>query len=205
MDFDLITRFLNSIRAEGEERKAKYSDMDPEMADYERLFDRAFLREFYLLVLVFIWHQVEKALVKLAAQADKGVTTPIRVEDYAAEVRRLSKPAARKEIRLRLGIEKGISSQHTVCWDILRPLVNSYKHDPFAEPSQELRNGLTLDPSAKYAPLAESDGVREALCRELGLPKDEQYSGITDAFVRSCSQFLADVKAKARLRPVERR
>jgi len=159
--------------------------MNEEMADFQQALDQKFLNEFYLLVLVFVWHQSEKDLVQLAARADETLTTELTADEYKEDVLRLSRPRSWFEISGRLGPGPEIS-QYRVCWDILRPSVNLYKHGPFDKPNEDLLRNLGLDPAENYASLADSGDVREALCSELGFPKDERYSGIADAFIQSC-------------------
>ena len=143
----------------------------------------------------------------MAARADTRLTSEITVDDWKQEVLRIAtlKPMAKRwqEIKARLSIQN--RNSYDICYNILRPLANSWKHDPFEKPRGELFQNLGLDPSRNYARHPESDALREALCRKVGISVDSGYFQITEAFVRSCRKFLEDIEANAPLRPVEQR
>ena len=205
VNFDSITRFLDAIRTEEKRREERCATLDGDIALDQLLFyDQAFLQGFYLLVLVYVWHELEREMVRLTARVQEGPAREISLHDYQQEVVRLTRNKdIWKEIRRRLPVEK--SDQYGLCYEVLRPLVNSYKHDPFGKPKKGLLEKLGLDASLNYAALTESDTVREALCRRLRLPANESYSGISDAFVRACEQLLLDATTSVALRPIERR
>ena len=61
MNTDLIRSLVGLVEAEDQNRKNARSSMSPEAAyDQATFYDAPFVNEFYLLVLFFIWHKVEK-------------------------------------------------------------------------------------------------------------------------------------------------
>ena len=85
----------------------------------------------------------------------------------------------------------------------LRLLANSYKHDPSMEPIDELLNKLNLQTGVNYAPLPESDALREGLAELIGLGKDTGYCDIAVRFVDIASDFLGNVQSRTRVSQVK--
>jgi len=70
------------VEAEEQNRKNARSSMPVEAADYQATFrDTPLVNELYLLVLLFIWHEVEKEIVLIAALSSMVDNSPISRDD----------------------------------------------------------------------------------------------------------------------------
>ena len=78
--------------------------------------------------------------------------------------------------------------------EALRLLANSYKHGPTMEPDKKLLTLLKLKENRKYAPLPESNSLREGLGTFVGLGKDAPFCDIAERFVDQASHYLQAVK-----------
>jgi len=83
--------------------------------------------------------------------------------------------------------------------EALRLLANSYKHDPSKKPDEDLLKLLNLETGVTYAPLAESDGLREGLASFISLERDADYCDIAETFVTIVDRFIDDVQKKTQL------
>lgn len=205
MKTDLITSIIELIKSEEERRNDNLPRDNPDLTCDQWIFDDLpILNGHYLLVLVLVWHEIEKELLRLAARADENATIKISRQDYREEVKRLRGIGNKKRwttIEGRLHIKS--FDDHEIL-DVLRLVVNCYKHDPSDRPDDELLKKLALDTGTPYAPLAESFAFQKALARFVGIDEDSGYSEIAKKFVLSSRQFLREVKMGASLRPFKR-
>jgi hypothetical protein len=119
--------------------------MSPEAAcDQQTFYDTPFVNELYLLVLLFIWHKIEKEIVNIAALSAERDDSPISRDDYRNEVVRLAKLRHEKR-KKELGELLPLDQHDWALLDLLRLLANSYKHDPFDKPSKNLLKRLRID------------------------------------------------------------
>ena len=205
MNTKLIRAAIDLIRAEEERRVAELPSENTNAAYDRYVFtDLPFVNELYLMLLVAMWHQIEKELICLAARVD-GSTDEMTQDDHKKAVYDLAKKRPKErwpmiEGKLRL---KTFSDHKTL--KLLQKLANTYKHDPFGRPSEKLLKCLNLQPGVPYAYLPASDETAEGLCKALGLDSAEGYSGIAAAFLKSAEQFLAKLNKETKLRPIERR
>jgi hypothetical protein len=204
MDTKLIRAVIDLIRAEEERRDAELPSENTNAA-YDRHVstDLPFVNELFLMLLVTIWHQIEKELICLAALVD-GTTNEIAWDDYKNGVNALADkhPKERWSIvgsRLRL---RTFSDHKTL--ELLQNLANSYKHDPFGRPGKKLLACLSLPTNAHYAPLPASYETAEGLCKTLGLDKAAGYADITEAFLKVAERFLIELESKTKPRPIKR-
>jgi hypothetical protein len=200
METDILKQMIAVIKAEEQRRWSLLTDKDPNFAYDQWLFtDGPFVSELCLMLLVSLNHQVERELVGLAARAaDEG--KEISGQQYKENVNQLKKENKWKEIKKRLKPE---SCKEWASMEALRLLANSYKHDPSIEPIDELLNKLNLQTGVNYAPLPESDALREGLAELIGLGKDTGYCDITTRFVDIASDFLANVQSRTRISRVQ--
>jgi len=204
MDTRIFKDLIAVIRTEQERRTSLRNPQDPDFAYDRWLFtDEPFLNELCLMVLLTLRHQVERELVGLAARAAGG-GKEISRQQYQTEVEQLRKKNRKvwnwEEINKRLEPK---SCKNYDFFEALRHLANSYKHNPSMEPEGELLTLLKLKPGVSYAPLPESDSVREGLADLIGLEKGADYCDIAERFVDIASDFVAEVKSPTKLSKVE--
>jgi hypothetical protein len=90
MNTDLIRSLVGLVEAEEQNRENARSSMSPEAAHYQATFyDTPLVNELCLLVLLFIWHKVEKEIVLIAALSSVPDDSPISRDDYGQKVERL--------------------------------------------------------------------------------------------------------------------
>jgi hypothetical protein len=200
MNTDLIRSLVGLVEAEEQNRKNARSSMPVEAADYQATFrDTPLVNELYLLVLLFIWHEVEKEIVLIAALSSMVDNSPISRDDYSKEVDRLGSldgKTRKRELKKLLPLDRRQ-------WDlleVLRLLANSFKHDPFDKPNGILLKRLGLPENANYAPLSESGAVRFGLSKFLGIGDEATFSEIVNALRKSCDQILFVLRSGTRLR-----
>lgn len=200
MKADLIRLLVGLVETEEQSRKSARSSMSPEAAYNQATFyDTPFVNELYLLVLLFIWHKLEKEIVNIAALSADRVDSPIGRDDYRNEVVRLEQlghEKRRKELKKLLPL----GERDWALLDVFRLLANSYKHDPFDKPSKALLARLGLPENVNYAPLSESGAVWFGLSKFLNVGDEARSSEIVDALRKSCDQILFRLRAGTRLR-----
>jgi len=198
METDIFKQMIAVIRAEEQRRESLLPDQDPNFAYDKWLFtDAPFINELCLMLLVTLRHQVERELVRLAARAaDDG--KEILGQQYQEKVKQLQigKRWDWLEINNRLKPE---SCEGYAPMEALRLLANSYKHDPSMEPNDDLLKLLKLETGVNYAPLPESNSLREGLAEFIGLGKDTGYCDIAARLVDIASDFLANVQSRTRV------
>jgi len=199
----ILKEMIAVIRAEQQRRASLLTEEDPNFAYDQWLFtDAPFVNELCLMLLVTLRHQVERELVSLGARAaDEGAV--ISGQQYQEKVEQLRKGKGWdwKEIedRLKLELWEGYASMKA-----LRFLANPYKHDPSMEPNEDLLELLKLETGVSYAPLPESDSLREGFAGFIGLGKDTDYCEIAARFVDIASDFLANAQNRTKLSQVKR-
>lgn len=198
MDSAIFKEMISVIKSEEQRRSSLLTDEDPDFADDQWLFtDAPFVNELYLMLLVSLWHQVERELVWLAARAADG-GEDISGRHYHEKIKQLRRGKSWdwKEISNRLNPE---SYEGYAPMEALRRLANSYKHDPSMEPNNDLLNLLKLETGVNYAPLPESDELRQGLAEFINLGKNADCCDIAARFVDIASDFLANVQSRTRV------
>lgn len=200
MDTKLIRSMITVIATEEEMRKSIPSDADEAQYGYDewRMEDWPLLNNMYLLVMVSIWHSIERDLVLLAARRGDP-TSKIPFEEYKSCVTAIANTRQRLR-RLKKELKLSAFSDWRAL-DALRLLANCYKHDPFNEPQDELLKALGLDRAACYASLNESPALCEAFCSALGLGAEAQYKDVAKAYLEIADRFIKEVRTKTPLRP----
>lgn len=203
MNSRTLKEMISVIRSEEQRRASLLRAEDAEVGYDLWLFeDGPFVNELCMMLLVAVQHQVERALVRLAARAaDEG--TVINRSQFSENLKQLRKGLSWnwKEISDRL---KPMSSEWYPYMNALRLLANSYKHDPFAGPAEDLKRLLDL-PNVNYADLPASSLVREKLAAFIGLGEEATYCDVAERFVDIAESFLADVEGRATMSPIEPR
>lgn len=203
METAILKEMIAVIEAEEQRRSSLLTDKDPNFAYDQWLFtDAPFVNELYLMLLVSLNHQVERELVGLAARAadDGKEISGQQYQEKVKKVNQLGKKGKWKEIKNRLKPE---SCKEWASMEALRLLANSYKHDPSIEPNDKLLDKLNIETGVNYAPLPESNSLREGLAEFIGLGKDTGYCDIAARFVDIASGFLANVQSRTRLSRVQ--
>ncbi len=175
------------VRAEEERRESLPTD-GSELAHCEWVwYERPLINGLYLMVLMTLRHHIEKNLVYLAA----------RTADESVDNLKTKIGWKWKEIIRRLELEV---FEEYESMEVLRHLVNSYKHHPFEEPSEELLKLLKLE-AGSCASLPESNKLQKALAAFIGLGEDASYCDITERFVDLADSYLTNVENRAKLPP----
>lgn len=200
MEIDTLKQMIAVIRVEEQRRASLLTDQDQKFAYDQWLFtDKPFVNELCLMLLVTLRHQIEKELIWLAARAvdDEEISD----QQFYENLNQLRKTNGLEKIkdRLKLGSSEGYQ-----CTEALRLLANSYKHDPYMEPDHKLLDLLELETGVNYAPLPESDSLREGLAAFIGLEKDAGYCDIAERFVNIAKDFLVTVQSRTKLSRVKR-
>jgi hypothetical protein len=204
METGILKEMIAVVRDEQRRRASLLTDQDPNFAYDQWLFkDEPFLNELCLMMLVTLWHQVEREMVKLAARAADDVKE-IGLQQYQENVRKVRETLRRKGWKTIKGKLKLESCEGHKSMKALRLLANSYKHDPSMVPDDKLLECLKIETGVNYAPLPESDSLREGLAAFIGLGKDTAYCDIAEQFVDIASNFLVNVQSRTKLSPVKR-
>jgi len=203
MDARIIKAMIATVRGERQRRQQPLSGEDDDSArDRWMWFDEPFVNELCLVLLVALWHELERGLVRFAARSrDDG--REIGGKRYKQNVREaqvdLRKGGGWKRLAETLKIK---SCPGYTKLEALQFLANSYKHDPWKDPSRELLQLLKLDANANYARLAESDALRGGLAVLIGLEAGADYCEIAERFVDIASDFISDVQKHVELSPI---
>jgi hypothetical protein len=205
MDFETAKAMIDVISTERQRRSDRLRGRDPEFVGDQWLFtDEPFASDMCLMVLVAVWHQVERELVWLAACATKDGKS-IGREQYEKNIHRERKLYLRDRGRIIEKLALDEFPEWKSSMEALRLLANCFKHDPTQRPSTNLLKHLSLPlkPSERlvvgYAPLSESSLFRGGLAVYLNLSKDADYCLIAKMFVDSADQFLKSVRQRTRL------
>lgn len=193
MDIQIARSVLKVIREEALRRDS--ADRDPYFADEQWLADRAFVNELCLMLLVALWHQIERELVLMGARASQG-DADLSPADYQRALDALRKGLGIDWPKLRKLLN--VATPPPEMWALQR-LANAYKHDPTTGPSDELISHLGLTTTVNYNSLPESDALRQGLAACVGLDKYAGYVAITEAFINAAEVFLDDIRRNAKL------
>jgi hypothetical protein len=154
------------------------------------------------MLLVALWHQVERDLVGFAARAaDNG--NEIDGQLYQKRVKELQALTLSKRLKTVHARLKPELCNWYKALEALRLLANCYKHDPMKQPSEALLELLNLETGVSYAPLPESDALQEGLALFISLEKGADYCDIAETFLDVIDLFLADVKRKNQISQVK--
>jgi hypothetical protein len=203
MNTRLAKNILEIIRSEEERRISLLDDKDSDAAYDQWVFkDAPFLAELCLMLLVALRHQVERELVVLAARAanDGKEIDGKQCQKRVKELQDLPLSKRWKTIEARLKPQCCLGAEAI---EALRLLANSYKHDPSKEPAEDLLKLLNLEVGVNYAPLPESDALREALAASVGLNQDADYCDIAETFLDIVDIFLTDVRRQPQISRVK--
>jgi hypothetical protein len=202
MNKKLIRSLVEFVKTEERNRATARESMSPEAAyDHAIFYDNPLTNELYLLVLLFMWHDIEKEIVLASARSGVQDSSPISRDDFRKEVERLAGLTFEKR---RIEIEKRLPTIDRPSWDLLdllRLLANSFKHDPFDKPDHRLLGRLSLAPNMNYATLAESGAVRYGLGRFLGIGDDVSFAEIVEEIRKRCGRILLMLQAGTLSRP----
>jgi hypothetical protein len=195
MDTKIAEDTINVIRRERRRRQRRLPNHPDAAYDQWLFWDLPFVNEMCLLLLVAIHHQIERELIRVAATAN-GSGKPLSRAQYEARVpiERDNWKKNRKTIISRLKLKSFPEWDHEL--EALRQIANSYKHTPSRKPDDKLLRLLGLDVRRNYAPLAESDSIREGLAVYLKQNKDADYCTILSKLLRRADCFLRKVKAQ---------
>lgn len=204
METGILKEMIAIVRDEQRRRASLLTYQDPNFVYDQWLFkDEPFLNELCLMMLVTLWHQVEREMVKLAARAADD-RKEIDLQQYQENVRKVRETLRHKGWKTIKGKLKLESCEGHKSMKALRLLANSYKHDPSMVPDEKLLEWLKIETGVNYAPLPESDSLREGLAAFIGLGKDAAYCDIAERFVDIASDFLVNVQSRTKLSQVKR-
>lgn len=203
METQIFEEMIAVVRDEQQRRSSLLTDEEPDFAYDEWLFtDAPFVNELCLVLLVALWHEVERELVKLAAQAGHD-GKEISGKEYEEEVQKLRKGKGWDWTTINDSLKLKSCGQYKPV-EALRFLANSYKHDPWNEPDVKLLQLLKLETGAKYAALPESPGLQEGLAAFMGLGKEAAYCDIVEGFLDVASGFIAEIRSHTKVSAVRR-
>lgn len=189
MDLRLPKSIIGLIRQEQERRASLLREQDPDFAYDQWLFvDGPFIAELCLMALLALRHQLERELLHMAARAT-GNDAGLSPQEYLKAIESLERHSDRIAERLKL--------QSLADWkeiEILRLLVNCYKHDSSKGAGDRLLALLNLKRDKSYAELPESDAVRKGLAVFIRLDSEADYCDIVEKFIDIVSRFLEDVR-----------
>jgi len=201
MDTQVAKATIDVIRRERMRRRSRLPDHPDAAYDQWLFWDTPFVNELCLMVLVAIHHQVERELIGVAAQkTDDG--KPLSRVRYQERLRieRANWKSKRKSIITKLELDSFPEWNRDL--EALRQIANDYKHTPWRRPDDKLLKLLQVDLKRNYAPLAESDGIREGLAVFLKLKRDADYCAIASKLLRRADKFLTAVKKQPGLSKV---
>lgn len=191
MNTKLIRALVEFVKTEEQSRATARESMPPEAAyDHAMFYDNPLTHELYFLVLLFMWHDIEKEIVLASARSGEQDSGPMSRDDFRKEVERLAGLSFDKR---RIEIEKRLPTLDRTSWellDLLRLVANSFKHDPFDKPNHRLLKHLSLAPNMNYATLAESGAVRYGLARLLGIGDDAPFAEIVEEIRKRCDRIV---------------
>jgi hypothetical protein len=205
MSMTFARNVLQVFRNDWDERLWRFEQSeDPDADGQLRFVDEPLVNEMCLILLVAVWHQVERELIDAAALlAFNG--QEISFDQYRNQLRnkRWQFLKRREQFLAELGVES-FPEWHS-SMTTLRLLANCYKHDPALEADGNLLGHLGLDGKLTYGCLPESDDIREKLAQSVGLEwSDTSYIAIVEAFIGKAEGFLASVRARpgfSRIKP----
>jgi hypothetical protein len=201
MDTSITKKMIEVIRAE---RDRRYMDLVEDKRWWMH-YDEPIINELCLMLLVTIWHQVERELIWIATRVTKADDGSELDGEYWKRVEiereKYRKGGGKGKLIAKLGLDKFDEWKSMTA---LNFLANSYKHDPRSTPAdKDLANLLRLNQDAQSTPLAENQELREKLAESLGLREGSDpwgdgadYCDIADAFLDRAASFLKKVAAQ---------
>lgn len=201
MDTKMARLMLDTIREEERTRLHDPHEDTLSSLDHWADVDQPFLWEMVLLLLVGVWHGVEREFVSLAAahSTDQPTGDPNEYWNRIKKVRRnFNKPKWKERFKRQFNLES-LPEWDTI--EALRHLANAYKHDAFQRPSPELLRHLGLKeipiegpPQVVYAALSDSLLFRRHLAEWLKLPPDSDYCSIASTVLDRVDQFMESAR-----------
>jgi hypothetical protein len=168
-------------------------------AAYEQwqFYDLPFVNELCLMLLLAVWHQVERDVICLAALVTSDGKMISR-EQFLRNIQKEQECYMSKKTKGQVINKLKLTSfpEWGTSMDTLRLLGNCYKHDPAKEPTTQMMKILNLDASRTYMPLPESEAFRKGLAAYVGLHEDANLVDIAEEFVQRASSFLTDLRTK---------
>jgi hypothetical protein len=200
MDANVTKQMIQVIRLEQHRRArcaAQLADEDPNLAGEEWVFtDEPFVNELCLMLLVAVWHQVEREVIWLAARLT-GDGQKISRDQYlknAQDAQKLFSNRRGRKILEKLKLTSFPEWESQM--ETLRLLANCYKHDPSRVPNDKLLRHLELDETAHYLPLPESRNFQKGLAAYVHLPQDADYCDIAERLLDCAARFLLNLQKK---------
>jgi hypothetical protein len=203
MDTRVVKDTIEVIRRERKRRRARLPDNYDAAHDRWLFWDLPFVNELCLMLLVAIHHQLEHELIRIAAKkTDDG--NDLSQAQYQERLRaeRARWKTDRKSIIAKLSLNSFPEWNRE--FEALRQIANSYKHTPWRKPDDKLLKLLSLDLTLNYAPIAESDAIREGLAVYLKMRKNAEYPAIATKLLKRADAFLTAVGSQPGLSKVHR-
>jgi hypothetical protein len=201
MDTRVVRDTIEVIKRERKRRRSRLPDHHEAAYDQWMFWDLPFVNELCLMLLVAIHHQLEHELIRVAAQKTGDGKDLSRVQyQERLQAERARWKTDRKSIIAKLNLNSFPEWNRE--FEVLRQIANSYKHTPWRRPDDKLLKLLKLDLALNYAPIAESDAIREGLAVHLKMRKNAEYPAIATRLLKRMDAFLALVKAQPSLSKV---
>jgi hypothetical protein len=207
----LTDQFLDSIRKEEKRRIRRAVKLDNEGHEWALdVFEeeRPYLNELCLMLLVTLWHEVEREIVSFGARVvpEGGVLQGAVYRERLIEEREQFRLAKTRKVTIKkLGLDECSAWGHEM--EALRQVVNCYKHSPSQRPDQRLLEHLHLplkpEPRVVYASLMESNHFRKGLAKYLDLDENAGYPEIAGEFVSRVNTFLNAVEKQPEIASVK--
>jgi|SRR5882724_4762299 len=216
--FDDMIEMIEVFREEQQRREKRIEDGTKKMEEEEpdldaesfaeahwQQYDAPIIDELCMILLVALSHRVERDLVNLAARVDPGGAKEISVQQHKDNLFQLRSRDSKGRVRRVWDWEKINNLLHHKGYaehkyiELLRHLSDSYKHN--MEPSDELLDRLKIKRGITYAPLPQSDAIREGLAAFVKVKKAgyrTEYCDIAKQFVELTSNFLSKVRSGKR-------
>jgi len=166
VEFEILERCTDIIEEEFNRRVESLKGTQSEGAyDHWIFYDLPFLGEFAGLFLVGIWHLVERELKRILAVAthdERLLDIPIKSQEFGKARRKgYTWGKLKKDFLSRAKLElSGLPYFDEM--DLLNSLTNFWKHEASRAVTNKLLEKLELTNSVNYAPVFESDAIREA-------------------------------------------
>jgi hypothetical protein len=200
METQILKEMIGVIKAEQQRRETQLDTMDPDY-QYDRwqFIDRPILNDMSLMILDALRQQVERELIRIAALSGGHEISGVEYQANLQRERERLRKGGWTDLDKILKLKRCREGKYI---EALRLLSNSYKHGPTVEPDEELLQLLMLETNVKYAPLSESNSLREALGRFVGLGKDADLCDIAEEFIGKASIYVDAIRQKMTLSPI---
>jgi hypothetical protein len=202
MDTSVPKQMIDLIRAERQRRALmalQLADENSDLAsDVWQFRDEPLVNELCLILLVAVWHQVEREVISLAARVTSDGKQITR-EQYLGNLDRTEgewryKRSRGKVIR-KLDLDRFPKWESSI--KTLNLLANCYKHDSTKTPGTMLLEHLRLDVTQRCMPLHESSYLRKGLAASVGLPEGAAFCDIAEELLASAATFLVEIQTAA--------